>query len=127
VECAPKVRLAADSPLEEAGIEPLVPSQEGTGSPVARVDIGLSACPANCEKDGGTTSSNPLSSREESANRRSLSVGTPLVRMVQGLPAPGRADPAEIAPHYSTDTVLGAAGLLANADPSPDVGLIVVH
>ena len=45
-----RLRGSSDSPLEEAGIEPLVPSQEGTGSPVARVDIGLSACPANCEK-----------------------------------------------------------------------------
>jgi len=34
-----RLRGSSDSPLEEAGIEPLVPSQEGTGSPVALVEI----------------------------------------------------------------------------------------
>ena len=49
--------------------------QEGTGSPAALIESGLSACAANCEKDGGTTSSNPLSSSGESANHRFLSCG----------------------------------------------------
>jgi len=40
--------------------------QEGTRSPAALIESGRSACAANCEKDGGTTSSNPLSSSGES-------------------------------------------------------------
>ena len=43
--------------------------QEGTGSPAALIESGLSACAANCGKDGGTTSSNPLSPSDESAPR----------------------------------------------------------
>jgi hypothetical protein len=42
--------------------------QKGTGSPAALIESGLSACAANCEKDGGTTSSNPLSSSGESVS-----------------------------------------------------------
>ena len=60
--------------MDEAGFEPSVPPQEGTGSPAALIEERLSACVANCEKDGGTTSSNPLSSSGESGELRGFEI-----------------------------------------------------
>jgi hypothetical protein len=60
-----------DSLLEEAGFEPSVPSRRDGLS--CRADRErLSACVANCEKDDGTTSSNPLSSSGESGESETL-------------------------------------------------------
>ena len=65
-------QIGTDSALEEAGFEPLVPLEKGQALRCADRD-GLSACPANCENDCGTTSSNPLSSAKESMVRSGLS------------------------------------------------------
>jgi hypothetical protein len=68
--------------MDEAGFEPSVPPQEGTGSPAALIEERLSACVANCEKDGGTTSSNPLSSSGERANCGASRSGRPILETV---------------------------------------------
>jgi len=67
-------RGSLDWPMDEAGFEPSVPPQEGTGSPAALIEERLSACVANCEKDGGTTSSNPLSSSGEAGELRGFEI-----------------------------------------------------
>ena len=60
--------FSVDSPPEETGFEPLVPLKKGRALLRADRDR-FPVCPANCETDGGTTSSNPAcSSAESSAN-----------------------------------------------------------
>src|SRR6516162_5106916 len=71
-----------DSSLEEAGFEPSVPPQEGTGSPAALIESVSRPAWPNCEKDSGTTSSNPLSSSGGRANCGASISGRPILETV---------------------------------------------
>src|SRR6516164_412171 len=55
--------------LEESRLEPLAPARKGRALRRSDRDL-LSVCPANCENNGGSTSSKPARSTAESANYR---------------------------------------------------------
>src|SRR6516165_3338539 len=77
----PRNSWFADSSLEQTGFEPLVPLKNGQAP---RADRDGSLClPGQLKNDGGTTSSNPLSSSGESAELRYCANRAARVRAAQ--------------------------------------------
>src|SRR6516164_461517 len=66
-----------DPSLEESGFEPLVPSERGRALLRADRDL-FRGCPANCETNGGTKSSNPSCSSGESGELRHCAAASSL-------------------------------------------------